>query len=673
MRNNHTISVIIPAFNEDASIGNVIQDIPDWVDQVIVGNNGSTDNTAQAALDAGAVVVDQPHRGYGSACLRAMDELDRPDIVVFLDADYSDHPEQMDRLVDPIIDNTVDIVIGSRTKGNDEPGALTPQARFGNQLACWLMKKFWSKEYTDLGPFRAIRYSALRTLHMRDPDYGWTIELQIKAALMNIPSTEVPVDYRKRIGRSKVSGTIRGVVGAGYKILGTIAYNAFQYYLMGKRTKVNQTTKSLAIFTRYPVPEQTKTRLIPTLSPEEAANIQGEMTLHALRTAHALNNTNIQIQYTGENEDRMKKWLGVRDSLQDQGEGDLGQRMLRAFKELFRNGNEHVVIQGIDSPDISPEILELAFNQLQTDDVVIGPAVDGGYYLIGTKKNLSHEALTALFTDIEWGTATVRTSTLTQAAKHNLSVRLLPFLGDVDLPEDLPLWEKYRSPFRKPDLTVIIPTLNAEESIVDAIKSATSVPNIEIIVTDGGSTDRTIELAKSMDVKIVHAPQGRGVQMNVGAAKASSDRLLFLHADTLLPQDYLEEINTILTNPRAVAGAFSFSTDYSSLSMRIIQFWVNIRAHVLRLPYGDQTLFIKKAAFQSVNGFPELPILEDLIIIKKLQKAGKILISNSLIKTSSNRWKNLGPWRNTLKNQRILMGWKRGIPIEDLAKWYQNN
>jgi hypothetical protein len=674
MRNNHTVSVIIPAFNEEASIGNVIHDIPDWVDQIIVGNNGSTDNTAQAALEAGAiVVVDQPHRGYGSACLRAMDELDRPDIVVYLDADYSDYPDQMNRLVDPIIEGSYDVVIGSRVKGNHEPGALTPQARFGNKLACWLLKKFWSVEYTDLGPFRAVRYSALRTLRMRDPDYGWTIELQNKAALMKMPSTEVPVDYRKRIGRSKVSGTVRGVFGAGYKILGTIALNAFQYYFMGKRSEMNQGSKTLIVFTRFPEPGQTKTRLIPALGPEKAAEVQGEMTLHALRNARTLYRTDIQIRYTGGDEKRVKEWLGDRDAIRDQGEGDLGQRMLRAIEEVFQDGIEQAVIQGIDSPDISPELLESAFVHLKTNDVVIGPALDGGYYLIGTKRQLSKEALTSLFTEIDWGTGTVCASTLTQAAKQSLAVHVLPPLGDVDQPQDLPLWEKYVPSSKNPKLTVIIPTLNAEECIADTIKSVRSDSDVEIIVSDGGSTDATVELVTSMDVGIIHTTKGRGIQMNAGAAIASSETLLFLHADTTLPKNYIENISHILTNPRVSAGAFLFSTDYSSLSMRFIQFWVNIRARVLQLPYGDQALFVKKSTFQAIGGFPEIPILEDLIIIKKLQKFGRILISKSSIKTSSRRWKRLGPWRNTLQNQRILVGWKRGIPIEDLAKSYGND
>lgn len=219
MRNGNQIAVIIPVLNEEPSIGRVIEAIPAWVDDLVVADNGSTDGSAEIARGGGARVVFESRRGYGAACLAAMQTLRRPGIVVFLDGDFSDHPEEMGRLVDPIARGEADLVIGSRTLGKCEEGALTPQARFGNRLACLLMKCFWRTRYTDLGPFRAIRFSSLQQLQMQDRDYGWTIEMQIKAALHGLRIMEVPVNYRSRIGRSKVSGTARGMIGAGYKIL----------------------------------------------------------------------------------------------------------------------------------------------------------------------------------------------------------------------------------------------------------------------------------------------------------------------------------------------------------------------------------------------------------------------------------------------------------------------
>jgi len=226
MRSGATIAVVIPALNEALSVGRVIDAIPPWVDDVVVADNGSTDGTADVARRCGARVVTEPRRGYGSACLAGIAALSRPDIVVFLDADFSDHPEEMPQLVDPILDGQADMVIGSRTRGHANPGALTLQARFGNGLACALMRLFWGRRHTDLGPFRAIRSSTLESLHMRDRNYGWTVEMQIKALVCGARVREVPVSYRKRIGRSKVSGTVRGVIGAGTKILWTILRSA---------------------------------------------------------------------------------------------------------------------------------------------------------------------------------------------------------------------------------------------------------------------------------------------------------------------------------------------------------------------------------------------------------------------------------------------------------------
>ncbi len=226
MRAETRVAVIIPALNEEKAIGQVVARVPPWVDDLIVVDNGSHDATMAVAEASGARVLLERRRGYGSACLTGIRALRPTDIVVFLDGDFSDHPQEMDRLVDPIIADRADMVIGSRVKGTREPGALTVQARLGNWLACLLIRLFWKVEFTDLGPFRAIAYAALMGLGMRDPDYGWTVEMQIKAAKRGLRSIEVPVSYRRRIGTSKVSGTLKGVFRSGTKILGTIFRSA---------------------------------------------------------------------------------------------------------------------------------------------------------------------------------------------------------------------------------------------------------------------------------------------------------------------------------------------------------------------------------------------------------------------------------------------------------------
>jgi len=220
------ILVIIPAFNEARSIGRVVGDIPaGLVEEVVVVNNASTDETEANARAAGATVLREKRRGYGFACLCgiAYAREKSPDIIVFLDGDYSDYPEEMSALVAPILQDEADFVVGSRMTGDREPGAMLPQALFGNRLACALMRLFWGARFTDLGPFRAIRFDELLALAMQDQTYGWTIEMQIKAVLAGLRCTEIPVSYRKRIGVSKVTGTLSGTIKASGKILWTIA------------------------------------------------------------------------------------------------------------------------------------------------------------------------------------------------------------------------------------------------------------------------------------------------------------------------------------------------------------------------------------------------------------------------------------------------------------------
>jgi glycosyltransferase involved in cell wall biosynthesis len=227
LKKNPKIVVIIPAFNEEESIGKVVAELPkSLVSEVLVCNNGSTDNTKIAADKAGAIVLYEDRKGYGWACLKGMDFADkmeeRPDIIVFIDGDYSDYPEELELVVEPIIENDFDMVIGSRAIGKREKGSMTFPQVFGNWLATRLMRLFHRVKYTDLGPFRAIKFEELMNLGMVDKTYGWTIEMQIKAAKKKLKTCEVAVNYKKRIGHSKVSGTVKGTIGAGYKIILTI-------------------------------------------------------------------------------------------------------------------------------------------------------------------------------------------------------------------------------------------------------------------------------------------------------------------------------------------------------------------------------------------------------------------------------------------------------------------
>ena len=228
---NPCIKVIIPAFNEEDSIGLVIQDIPDVVDEVIVVSNNSTDQTEENARKAGATVLTETRKGYGYACLKGMDyvatQAEKPDVIVFLDGDYSDYPEQLSAIIQPILQENIDFVIGARVDRLREEGSMTFPQIFGNWLATRLMRLFFGAKFTDLGPFRAIKYEKLLALKMEDKTYGWTVEMQLKAIKQKLSYVEVPVNYRNRIGVSKVSGTLKGAVMAGIKILGWI----FKYSL----------------------------------------------------------------------------------------------------------------------------------------------------------------------------------------------------------------------------------------------------------------------------------------------------------------------------------------------------------------------------------------------------------------------------------------------------------
>lgn len=219
------VDVVIPALNEEESLPLVLAAIPaGWVRRVVVADNGSTDSTAEVAARFGAQVVHEPRRGYGSACLAGLAALqaDPPDVVVFLDADFSDHPDELPLVLAPILAGEAELVIGSRTLGEKEPGAMLPQAIFGNWLATSLVRLLYGYTFTDLGPFRAVSWEALERVGMVDQNFGWTVEMQVKAAQQRLRCYEVPVSYRKRVGVSKITGTIEGSVRAGYKILYTI-------------------------------------------------------------------------------------------------------------------------------------------------------------------------------------------------------------------------------------------------------------------------------------------------------------------------------------------------------------------------------------------------------------------------------------------------------------------
>ena len=434
----------------------------------------------------------------------------------------------------------------------------------------------------------------------------------------------------------------------------------------------------LIVFTRFPEPGKTKTRLIPALGESGAADLQRRMTEHFLAIAARVNDRpdlNLEIRYEGGNADSMRRWLGSQLVYRAQGSGDLGRRMARAFKDAFRDSKGRAVIVGSDIPGVSEDVILQAFEGLQKNDLVLGPAHDGGYYLIGMKHSLSAATYSRLFEGINWGSPNVLSQTLQAAGESGLHFLLLESLDDVDRPEDLPIWHEFKqndaNPAKSQRISIIIPTLNEAATIARTLRHLEGIDNLEVIVVDGGSKDETAALAESRGTKVVQSKPGKAAQMNAGATAATGDILIFLHADTLLPEDFSRQIASALNQKGVVAGAFRLSIDSIHAGIRIIERMANWRSRLLRLPYGDQALFIKKPLFEKIGGFAEMPIMEDFILVRRLKRKGNIVILPTAVSTSPRRWLHFGIVKTWLINQAIIIAYYLGIPPERLTRWYR--
>ena len=421
----------------------------------------------------------------------------------------------------------------------------------------------------------------------------------------------------------------------------------------------------LIVFGRYPVPGRTKTRLIPALGPAGAADLQRQLTEKIVATAEAFalqRGVNVEVCFEGGSEQKMRRWLGPDLSLSRQAPGDLGTRMYAAFLAAFQRGCSRAVLIGTDIPELRADHLRQAFDALSENDLVIGPSRDGGYWLIGLNRPAR------LFEGIKWGTRAVLGQTLALANGQGLSVKELDYLTDIDTEEELkellPDWTE-----KGPYVSVIIPALNEALNIQKTINSARN-RDAEVIVVDGGSGDDTVVRATRAGARIEKSSRGRAVQQNHGTSVARGSVLLFLHADTHLPHGYINHIFEALMDPETVAGAFRFKTDLNHPLMKPIEFATNIRSQYLKLPYGDQGLFFRRAVFEAVGGFPEVSIAEDLFLMHRISKQGRIGIAPVYAVTSGRRWQTRGLLRTTLINQIIVAGCCLGISPRVLAKLY---
>ena len=350
---------------------------------------------------------------------------------------------------------------------------------------------------------------------------------------------------------------------------------------------------------------------------------------------------------------------------------------------------------GTDCPELDGRLVQAALDRLGGNDLVLGPATDGGYYLIGLRSPTP-----ALFGGIPWGTGEVLRSTLSVAETAGLSVALLPRLSDVDCPEDRAVWSRVKDRRLASDashrISIIIPTLNEAACLRQTLGALRGAACLETIVVDAGSRDGTPEIAQAHSCRVLTAPSGRAGQMNDGAAVATGSVLLFLHADTLLPEDFERHIRATLARPGVVAGAFRLTIENAQErekgtgticakhpegrsgkwclspfpTLRVIQWAANLRACWLQMPYGDQAIFLSAETFRAIGGFPDLPIMEDFELVRRLRRRGQIAVANASVTTSARRWNALGPLRTTWINQMVVVGYHLGVAPERLARWY---
>jgi rSAM/selenodomain-associated transferase 2/rSAM/selenodomain-associated transferase 1 len=427
----------------------------------------------------------------------------------------------------------------------------------------------------------------------------------------------------------------------------------------------NRNTRDvLVVMTRLPREGRNKTRLIPALGPAGATAMHERMARHTIGRASFFTllqpNVSLRVHIEGGSSVEAGIWLGGGD-FRKQESGDLGRRLEAAVSDAFADGARRVVVIGTDCPSLDETTLAEAFDALDRADLVFAPADDGGYVLVGLS-----EPCPAIFRNIDWGGPEVLRQSLEAAKTSHKRVFLLPSLPDVDLPEDLSAAETALASGET--LSIIIPALNEAEVLAPLLEHLLAARPHEILVADGGSTDATRKIADRSGVRFLGAPLGRAAQMNHAAARATGEFLLFLHADTRPPADFQEIITRTLQTPGTSAGAFRFRLDDSLPAAPLIESLVHLRCRLRQLPYGDQGLFLRRALFDHLGGFPEWPVMEDFQFVRTLRHRGRVRTAVQPAITSSRRWQTDGVVRTFLRHQLMLAAYHLGVPPARIAK-----
>ncbi len=656
MHQKPTISAVVPVLEDGAAAHRLLQEMPKDVDHVVVVLAAHLEKQASPLQGYGHCLIILDQADYGAACHAAAQALEPCDVVVFFSPTLTEDPREVMDLLEPLQSGRQDLVLGTPPR--------KAGARWLLRLLTGLIRWRWAVSLTDVQSFWAIRYTTLQWLKPAASSSAWMVGILLRAIQSHIPITEVPL---KAHPVAKSRPDLAGLMTKVKLLLQGLAAMARVH--LGRDPLWPRTAPDhLMIMSRYPQAGSTKTRLIPSLGAEGAARQHSLMIDHCLtwaRQAQRQQRLSVELCYSSGRKAQWKARWGRDLLLRPQGKGDLGQKMRHAFQRAFKRGKKRVIMVGVDAVEMNAGLAGQALQSLNQHDLVLGPAYDGGYYLIGLTRDEP-----GLFQQVSWGSDQVLEQTRAIAAQRQLSVGLLTWGHDIDRPEDLPRWMEVQKRSVRPSISVIIPVFNEAERLPLLLAALQKEPLQEIIVVDGGSSDQTMEVAKTFPVCVLSGPRGRAFQMNLGASRARGDILLFLHSDSMVPSGLGLSIREVLSRPGVSLGAFGLTLDQRGWWLEQVTRWANWRARVLGWPYGDQGLFLDRGFFQQVGGFKPLPIMEDYELVRVCKKRGSIAVASQSISTSARRWRQLGVVRTTIINQAMVLGYRVGLPIVWLVKLY---